>query len=93
MAQKCLHVFFSGTVQGVGFRQTAAMTAQRFAVTGWVRNLYDGRVELKAEGTVAELEAFLLAILNEMRGYVDSHEQTWETARGEWTSFTVASSA
>ncbi|MBL8829940.1 MAG: acylphosphatase, partial [Planctomycetaceae bacterium] len=43
-------VLFHGRVQGVGFRVTTRSIAQRFAVTGWVRNLPDGSVELLAEG-------------------------------------------
>ena len=43
-------MYFSGHVQGVGFRYTTRSVASRFAVTGYVRNLPDGRVELVAEG-------------------------------------------
>lgn len=87
-----LHVFFSGRVQGVGFRFTTAQTARRFAVTGWVRNLYDGRVEMKAEGEAAELDRFLEALESEMRGNIESRERSTEAATGEWSSFEVASS-
>lgn len=87
-----VHVYFSGRVQGVGFRFTTAQTAKRFAVTGWVRNLYDGRVELKAEGETAELDRFLDAIDSEMRGNIESKERSTEPATGEWTSFEVAAS-
>ena len=45
-----VHAFFSGTVQGVGFRYTAERLARRYPLTGYVRNLPDGRVELLAEG-------------------------------------------
>ncbi|MCT4797420.1 acylphosphatase [Exiguobacterium profundum] len=48
----------SGRVQGVGFRFFSQETAQRFGIKGWVRNLSDGTVELHAEGTEQEIDAF-----------------------------------
>jgi len=88
-----LHVFFSGLVQGVGFRYTARAVARRFAVSGWVRNLSDGRVELAAEGVPEELEAFLAALREEMDEYTRNVERTWEAATGEWRSFEIAFSS
>ena len=54
-----LQVFYDGNVQGVGFRWTVRDAAKEFDVTGWVRNLPDGRVELQATGEEAEVRAFL----------------------------------
>lgn len=54
------HVLYSGRVQGVGFRYSTKRIASGFDVTGWVKNLPDGRVELLAQALEAdELDAFL----------------------------------
>ena len=54
-----LQVFYEGHVQGVGFRFTVRHIAKGFDVTGWVRNLPDGRVELQVSGGPEEVRAFL----------------------------------
>lgn len=56
-------VYYSGRVQGVGFRYTTKQIAAGYEVTGWVKNLPDGRVELQAMAADGEeLDAFLAAI-------------------------------
>lgn len=52
----------TGRVQGVGFRWFAQQAASLYALTGWVRNLGDGSVELEVQGKPAQLDAFLKAI-------------------------------
>ena len=54
-----LQVFYEGHVQGVGFRWSVRNVAKGFDVTGWVRNLADGRVELQVTGEDDEVRAFL----------------------------------
>lgn len=54
-----VHVTVGGEVQGVGFRYTMQLVAQRAGVTGWVRNLRDGRVEAEVEGADADVDGVL----------------------------------
>ncbi len=56
------HVFYEGRVQGVGFRWSAKNLARGYDVTGWVKNLPDGRVEMQVCGDAGEVEAFLEAV-------------------------------
>ncbi len=53
---EALHLLVSGRVQGVGFRYLSREAALDAGLSGWVRNLYDGRVEILAEGEPAQLE-------------------------------------
>jgi acylphosphatase len=66
MARERRRVYFSGWVQGVGFRYTCQRLSRGFEVGGYVRNLPDGRVELVAEGIPTEIDNFLSAIGREM---------------------------
>lgn len=87
---KRLHIFYSGRVQGVGFRYTAQETAQRLGLSGWVRNRRDGRVQVLAEGDEPTLNAFILAMQNGPLGPNIRHaEITWHDATGEFVSFTI----
>ena len=56
------HMFISGDVQGVGFRYRANYAAKRLGLTGYVRNLYDGRVELEVQGERELISRFLAEI-------------------------------
>lgn len=88
--KKRLQVFFWGRVQGVGFRATADRMAEEFEVSGFVRNLPDGRVELIAEGEEIELEKFLQKIRKSfLSRYVDGLEVHWLEAVGEFEKFEI----
>jgi len=66
-----VQVFYEGNVQGVGFRYSVKQIARGFDVTGFVRNLRDGRVELQASGAEEEVRAFLDAIgESELRAHI-----------------------
>lgn len=89
---KCrLHVFYSGRVQGVGFRYTVKTVALGFEVAGAVRNLADGRVELSAEGAREELEAFQQAIRESGLGSIIAREDvSWSEPTNEFRGFVIA---
>jgi acylphosphatase len=86
-----LIVHYSGRVQGVGFRATVRHIACGYDVTGTVRNLADGRVELIAEGAKAELKAFLEGIAeSELSGFIAKQAETWQVAQGNLRGFMIA---
>jgi acylphosphatase len=82
-------VFYSGRVQGVGFRYTVRWVASRFAVTGFVKNLPDGRVQLLAEGRPDELRRFLDAVEAEMGHYIANTQERVGPAAGRFRGFEI----
>lgn len=58
------HFFFFGRVQGVGFRYQSAYYARRLGLTGWVRNLSDGRVEMEVQGKESVIAQLVLELKN-----------------------------
>ena len=86
-----IEAYFSGYVQGVGFRFTTIEIAERFReVGGFVRNLPDGRVEVAAEGPVEQLSAFLAAVESTMGPYIHHADKAQLPATGEFSGFTIA---
>jgi acylphosphatase len=89
-ARRRLTVFYSGRVQGVGFRYTVKTVATGFEISGTVRNLADGRVELVAEGLTAELESFRAAILDAgLAGFVRDEQVSWADAKNQFRGFEI----
>ena len=83
-------VLYSGNVQGVGFRYTAKTVATGFEITGVIRNLPDGRVELMAEGSRPELADFRTAILDAgLAGFISDEQVTWLPAKNEFRGFEI----
>jgi acylphosphatase len=90
MERQRLQVFYSGHVQGVGFRYQVKSLARGYEVTGRVRNLADGRVELLAEGEQSELEEFRKAIQDSDLGhFVRGEEAGWSEAKNEFRGFEI----
>ncbi len=85
-----LHALVDGSVQGVGFRAFVIDHAQSLGLKGWVRNLYDGRVEVMAEGPRAALEKLLEKLrLGPRSAFVTEVEKEWLPATGEFKNFNV----
>jgi acylphosphatase len=88
--RKRAHVFYSGRVQGVGFRYSVREVACGYEVTGFVRNLPDGRVEMVAEGEREETEAFLVALHeSHLAGHIRGEDVNWSAASGEFNRFEI----
>ena len=87
--QKRLHVYYAGSVQGVGFRFTVERTANSLGLSGWVRNLGDGRVEAVAEGEEIVLESFRQKIQNIFDGCIRQTEHDFGEATEEFGSFDI----
>lgn len=81
--------YFSGRVQGVGFRYTAQNVALQYNVSGYVRNLADGRVELVMEGPGDEMDRFDEALAQRMNGYIRGVERQVGAATGEFRRFSI----
>jgi acylphosphatase len=85
-----MQVTYSGQVQGVGFRYTVKSVATGFDLTGAVRNLPGGGVELIAEGTKDELEAFRQAIRESgLDHFIRQEDVAWQEASSEFRGFDI----
>ena len=82
-------VHYSGRVQGVGFRYTAQNLALQFNVSGYVRNLPDGRVQLVMEGPDGEMDHFVDALKQRMNGYIRNVDRQVEPPTGEFNRFCI----
>lgn len=85
-----LHAYFSGIVQGVGFRYTVHRYATDRGVGGWVRNLPDGRVEMKAEAEKRTLQDLLSAIESHFSGSIAEKQIYWSDQLEQFIDFKIA---
>ena len=82
-------VFFTGRVQGVGFRYHTLQVAKQFDVSGYVRNLSDGRVQLEAEGEEAEVSAFVAELTDQLGVFIRKTEKAEAWRSPVFKGFTI----
>ena len=88
--QKALHVIIEGRVQGVGFRYFVLGKANDLNLTGWVRNTYDDKVEVWAEGDREVLETLLIFLhRGPSSAFVSRLKQSWEEPNGKYQRFSI----
>ena len=89
---KRLHATIEGRVQGVGFRYFVVNMAEELNLTGWVRNLANGDVEITVEGNTKDLERLLSHVrTGPPSSYVNNVSLDWSAAENTFTSFSIRS--
>ncbi|MFA5085852.1 MAG: acylphosphatase [Candidatus Omnitrophota bacterium] len=86
---KRFHIYYSGSVQGVGFRYMLQSAARPLDIAGWVKNLKDGRVEVVCEGEEAALDKFLEKIKDVFGAYIRDVSIEPQNATGEFGEFDI----
>jgi acylphosphatase len=81
--------YFSGRVQGVGFRYTVKNVALQYNVAGFVKNLPDGRVELVMEGPDPDMDRLVHDVSQRMDGYIKRVDSVEDPATGEFQQFNI----
>jgi len=91
MAEKVrAHIFVLGKVQGVFFREKTKKKAEEFGVSGWVKNLKDGRLEVVFEGEPEKVEKMIKwAKRGPFFAKVENFDLTWETCTDEFNEFEI----
>lgn len=89
MAPERRRLFYSGAVQGIGFRATTFRLLRGLRLSGYVRNLPDGRVELLMEGESAELDRAEGLVMEALRRNIRTVAQSTEPATGEHGDFRI----
>lgn len=89
MAIAAKHVIFKGRVQGVGFRWTVHRIALGYDLTGFVKNLPDGTVEMLAQGDIKEIQSCLAEIAESFGGYIRNTQINNVEPNGTYTNFRI----
>lgn len=84
-----VHAYYSGTVQGVGFRYSVQRLAAQANLKGWVKNLDDGRVEMVVQGDRSVIEALLGNIEQRYDGYIRDQQVEWQPAQRVYPQFEI----
>ncbi|MCL5279158.1 MAG: acylphosphatase [Planctomycetes bacterium] len=90
MDQTAKHIIFRGHVQGVGFRYTARQVARQYNVTGFVRNLPDGTVEMLLQGPAQEIDNCIQEVQGSFEGYIRDTRIEDAPYNPRYTDFRVA---
>jgi acylphosphatase len=90
LAVKRIHMVVEGIVQGVYYRYNTKKKAHEYQLTGWVRNLSDGRVEILCEGKEEDIHYFVEWCKVGPRGaYVEKVHTEWGVYTGEFSGFEI----
>ena len=90
MAKKACKIIIKGRVQGVGFRFFTQDKAQDYGITGYVKNLFDGTVEVQAQGEEDKLKVFIEELKSgPQMAHVENTDIRWLEAENQYDSFTI----
>jgi acylphosphatase len=90
VGQEAVHIMVHGNVQGVGFRYFTQRNASRLGVVGWVKNRYDGTVEIRAEGRKPALQQLINRVQEgPSHAHVTKVDVNWQEPTGKFSQFGV----
>ena len=88
-APKRLHLYYSGSVQGIGFRYTAERLANSMNLKGWAKNTSDGRVEIVCDGKESDIDMFLEKINSIFKDYISDIDMEPDLSREKFYGFDI----
>ena len=85
----CAHIYYSGRVQGVGFRYTTQIFANELKLSGWVKNLNDGRVEILVEGKQEIVSQFIKNLDEHFEHHIQNKFLEYIPSTGQYSGFQI----